>query len=187
MIEGDNLEVLKLLQKSYAGKVIMIYIDPTYNTGIDFIYTDNFRNNIRNYMELTGQVDGEGRRTSSNTEASGQFHTEWLNMMYPRLKLTHYLLKLDHSNIRSWQPDRDDLEKTLLDYNEHIIEGRSKSDLLFELLLKLGLELELTIAIEEKTIANKTVFSIGAGVLMVCLANLFSSTVVLPMTYTKPF
>ena len=87
MIEGDNLEVLKLLQKSYAGKVKLIYIDPPYNTGKDFIYRDNFRDNMRNYLELTGQVDGNDRKLSSNTEASGRFHTDWLNMMYPRLRL----------------------------------------------------------------------------------------------------
>ena len=92
MIEGDNLEVLKLLQKSYAGKVKLIYIDPPYNTGKDFIYPDNYRDNIANYLELTGQVDSENRKLSSNTEASGRFHTDWLNMMYPRLKLARNLL-----------------------------------------------------------------------------------------------
>ena len=76
MIEGDNLEVLKLLQKSYAGKVKLIYIDPPYNTGNDFVYPDDYRDNIRNYLELTGQTDGENRRLSSNTEASGRFHTD---------------------------------------------------------------------------------------------------------------
>lgn len=94
MIEGDNLEVLKLLQKSYAGKVKLIYIDPPYNTGKDFVYPDNFQDSIRNYLELTGQVEG-GRKISSNTEASGRFHTDWLNMMYPRLKLAHSLLQRD--------------------------------------------------------------------------------------------
>ena len=92
MIEGDNLEVLKLLQKSYAGKVKLIYIDPPYNTGKDFIYPDNYRDNMRNYLELTGQVDGNHRKLSSNTEASGRFHTNWLNMMYPRLRLARNLL-----------------------------------------------------------------------------------------------
>jgi adenine-specific DNA-methyltransferase len=76
MIEGDNLEVLKLLQKSYSGKVKLIYIDPPYNTGKDFVYPDDFRDNIKNYLELTGQTDGEGRKISSNTEASGRFHTD---------------------------------------------------------------------------------------------------------------
>jgi adenine-specific DNA-methyltransferase len=95
MIEGDNLEVLKLLQKSYAGKVKLIYIDPPYNTGKDFVYPDDFRDNIRNYLELTGQVGEEGRKLSSNTEASGRFHTDWLNMIYPRLKLAHSLLDDD--------------------------------------------------------------------------------------------
>ena len=91
MIEGDNLEVLKLLQKSYAGKVKLIYIDPPYNTGKDFVYPDNFQDNIKNYLELTEQVEG-GKKISSNTEASGRFHTDWLNMMYPRLRLAKTLL-----------------------------------------------------------------------------------------------
>lgn len=94
MIEGDNLEVLKLLQKSYAGKVKLIYIDPPYNTGKDFVYPDNFQDNIRNYLELTGQVEG-GRKITSNTEASGRFHTDWLNMMYPRLRTCRQLLAQD--------------------------------------------------------------------------------------------
>jgi len=92
-IEGDNLEVLKLLQKSYHKKVKMIYIDPPYNTGGDFIYPDDFHDNIKNYLELTGQTDGEGRRLSTNAETSGRYHTDWLNMMYPRLKLARNLLK----------------------------------------------------------------------------------------------
>ena len=91
MIEGDNLEVLKLLQKSYAGKVKLIYIDPPYNTGKDFVYTDNFQDNIKNYLELTGQVEG-GAKVSSNTEAGGRFHTVWLSMMYSRLKACRTLL-----------------------------------------------------------------------------------------------
>lgn len=94
MIEGDNLEVLKLLQKSYAGKVKLIYIDPPYNTGKDFVYPDNFQDNIKNYLELTGQTEG-GAKISSNTDASGRFHTDWLNMMYPRLKLARALLRDD--------------------------------------------------------------------------------------------
>ncbi|MCY4091986.1 MAG: site-specific DNA-methyltransferase [Caldilineaceae bacterium] len=92
MIEGENLEVLKLLQKSYAGKVKLIYIDPPYNTGKDFVFPDDYRDNIRNYLELTGQIDDENRKLSSNSEASGRFHTVWLNMMYPRLKLARNLL-----------------------------------------------------------------------------------------------
>lgn len=95
MIEGDNLEVLKLLQKSYSGKVKLIYIDPPYNTGGDFVYPDDYRDNIQNYLELTGQIDATGRRLTSNTEASGRFHTDWLNMMYPRLFLARQLLRED--------------------------------------------------------------------------------------------
>jgi len=95
MIEGDNLEVLKLLQKSYAGKVKLIYIDPPYNTGNDFVYPDNFKDSIKNYLELTGQVGEGGNKLSTNTESNGRFHTDWLNMMYPRLKLAHELLSPD--------------------------------------------------------------------------------------------
>lgn len=95
MIEGDNLEVLKLLQKSYAGKVKLAYLDPPYNTGKDFVYPDDFRDNIKNYQMLTGQVDSDGRKISSNTESGGRFHSDWLNMIYPRLKLTHSLLRHD--------------------------------------------------------------------------------------------
>lgn len=94
-IEGDNLEVLKLLQKSYYGKVKMIYIDPPYNTGKDFVYEDDFRDAIENYKEITGQVDGEGNRADTNTETNGRFHTDWLNMMYPRLRLARNLLTED--------------------------------------------------------------------------------------------
>ncbi len=95
MIEGDNLEVLKLLQKSYAGKVKMIYIDPPYNTGKDFVYRDDFRDSIGNYLAITGQTDSDGRKATSNSESSRRFHTDWLNMMYPRLKLARELLRSD--------------------------------------------------------------------------------------------
>ncbi len=94
-IEGDNLEVLKLLQKSYYGKIKMIYIDPPYNTGKDFVYPDDFHDSLENYKKLTGQVDSEGNRLSTNTEASGRYHTDWLNMMYPRLRLARNLLTDD--------------------------------------------------------------------------------------------
>ena len=95
MIEGDNLEVLKLLQKSYAGKVKLIYIDPPYNTGNDSIYFDDYSDNIANYLEFTLQIDSNGNPLNSNAETSGRFHTNWLNMMYPRLKLAHMLLSQD--------------------------------------------------------------------------------------------
>lgn len=94
-IEGDNLEVLKLLQKSYYKKIKMIYIDPPYNTGKDFVYKDDFRDNIKNYKQITGQLDSEGKNISNNPETSGRYHTDWLNMMYPRLKLAKNLLKND--------------------------------------------------------------------------------------------
>lgn len=94
-IEGDNLEVLKLLQKSYLGKVKIIYIDPPYNTGNDFIYPDNYSENLSTYLEYTGQIDGEGKRFSTNTETDGRFHSKWMNMMYPRLFLAKNLLRDD--------------------------------------------------------------------------------------------
>lgn len=94
-IEGDNLEVLKLLQKSYNNKIKVIYIDPPYNTGKDFVYKDNFRDGIENYLEQTGQVDSEGNLLSANSESNGRFHSEWLNMMYSRLKLARNVLTED--------------------------------------------------------------------------------------------
>ena len=94
-IEGDNLEVLKLLQKSYHGKIKMIYIDPPYNTGKDFVYKDNFTDNIENYKEITGQINKEGIKLTTNTETNGRYHSDWLNMMYPRLKLARNLLTDD--------------------------------------------------------------------------------------------
>lgn len=94
-IEGDNLEVLKLLQKSYANKVKMIDTDPPYNTGKEFIYPDKFQDNLDTYLRYTGQKGDEGFKTSSNTEGSGRYHTNWLNMMYPRLKLARNLLRDD--------------------------------------------------------------------------------------------
>ena len=94
-IEGDNLEVLKLMQKSYANKVKMIYIDPPYNTGKDFVYKDNYKDNLKNYQQVTGQVDDEGNKLSTNSDSDGRYHSNWLNMMYPRLRLARNLLKDD--------------------------------------------------------------------------------------------
>ncbi|AMV73399.1 site-specific DNA-methyltransferase [Desulfuromonas carbonis] len=95
IIEGDNLEVLKLLQKPYHGKVKMIYIDPPYNTGNEFIYPDNYREGLQDYLRYSGQVDEAGVKQSTNTETSGRFHSNWLNMMYPRLFLARNLLRED--------------------------------------------------------------------------------------------
>lgn len=111
-IEGDNLEVLKLLQKTYAGKVKTIYIDPPYNTGNEFIYPDKFQDNLDTYLKYTGQVDDEGAKFSSNTETGGRKHTNWMCMMYPRVKLAKNLLSEDgvlfvsiddneHSNLKN--------------------------------------------------------------------------------------
>jgi adenine-specific DNA-methyltransferase len=86
-IEGDNLEVLKLLQKSYYGKVKMIYIDPPYNTGKEFIYPDKYSESLETYLAYAGLMDDEGKKFYTNTAAEGRFHTKWLNMMYPRLYL----------------------------------------------------------------------------------------------------
>lgn len=94
-IEGDNLEVLKLLQKGYHGRVKMIYIDPPYNTGNEFIYPDNFREGIDDYLRYSGQVSGDGIKLSTNTETGGRYHSRWLNMMYPRLFLARNLLRED--------------------------------------------------------------------------------------------
>lgn len=94
-VEGDNLEALKLLQKAYYGRVKMIYIDPPYNTGKDFVYKDNYRDSIANYKAATGQTDENGRPYTSSAEATGRAHTAWLNMMYPRLKVARNLLRTD--------------------------------------------------------------------------------------------
>lgn len=94
-IEGDNLEVLKLLQKSYYGKVKMIYIDPPYNTGNEFIYPDNYSESLDTYLAYAGLIDSEGKRFATNTPNEGRFHTKWLNMMYPRLYLARNLLRED--------------------------------------------------------------------------------------------
>lgn len=94
-IEGDNLETLKLLQKSYYGKVKMIYIDPPYNTGKEFIYPDKYAESLDTYLAYTGQVDAEGKKFSTNTETGGRYHSNWLNMMFPRLFLARNLLRDD--------------------------------------------------------------------------------------------
>ena len=91
-IEGDNLEVLKILQRHYHGKIKMIYIDPPYNTGKDFVYPDNYKEGLETYLEWTRQVNEEGKKVSSNSESEGRYHSNWLNMMYPRLKLARNLL-----------------------------------------------------------------------------------------------
>ncbi len=95
IIEGDNLEALKLLQKAYLGKVKMIYIDPPYNTGNDFIYPDNYTESLQTYLEYTNQVDAEGRKFGTNSDTDGRFHSRWMNMMYPRLYLARNLLRDD--------------------------------------------------------------------------------------------
>ncbi|MCX7754802.1 MAG: site-specific DNA-methyltransferase, partial [Anaerolineales bacterium] len=94
-IEADNLEALKLLQKSYAGRIKMIYIDPPYNTGNDFIYEDDYAEPLEAYLKRTGQIDEAGRKLTTNTRASGRFHSRWLSMMYPRLLLARQLLRDD--------------------------------------------------------------------------------------------
>ena len=94
-LEGDNLEVLKLLQKSYYGKVKMIYIDPPYNTGKEFIYPDDYSESLETYLKYAGLTDGNGRKFATNTANEGRFHTKWLNMMYPRLYLARNLLRDD--------------------------------------------------------------------------------------------
>ena len=94
-IEGDNLDVLKLLRETYLGKVKMIYIDPPYNTGNDFVYKDDFAGNADEYLDKSGQFDDEGNRLVQNTESNGRFHTDWLNMIYPRLKVAKDLLSDD--------------------------------------------------------------------------------------------
>lgn len=94
-IEGDNLEVLKLLQETYLGKIKVIYIDPPYNTGSDFVYEDDFAQSAEEYLAISGQLDDEGNRLFQNSDSNGRFHTDWLNMLYPRIKIAKDLLKDD--------------------------------------------------------------------------------------------
>lgn len=94
-IEGDNLEVLKLLQKAYFGEVKLVYVDPPYNTGKEFIYPDKYAENLETYLSYTGQIDTDGRKFSTNTDSSGRFHSRWINMLYPRLYLARNLLSDD--------------------------------------------------------------------------------------------
>jgi adenine-specific DNA-methyltransferase len=143
IIEGDNLEVLKLLQKSYLGKVKMIYIDPPYNTGNDFIYPDNYSESLDTYLQYTGQVDAEGKKFSTNTETDGRFHSKWLNMMYPRLYLARNLLREDgaifvsindaeFSNLRRCMDDvfgEECFIGTLVWKSRHNVDSRNKTAL----------------------------------------------------------
>lgn len=116
-IEGDNLEVLKLLHETYLGKIKMIYIDPPYNTGNDFVYADDFAQSTDEYLENSGQFDDEGNRLVKNLDSNGRFHTDWLNMIYPRLKLAKDLLSdegvifisIDDSEIRNLKNVCDDI------------------------------------------------------------------------------
>jgi len=114
-IEGDNLEVLKILQKHYHNKIKMIYIDPPYNTGKDFVYPDNYREGLETYLEWTGQVAQGGRRISTNSETEGRYHSNWLNMMYPRLKLARNLLTDDGAIFISIDDNEVDNLKKLCD------------------------------------------------------------------------
>jgi len=161
MIEGDNLEVLKILQKSYAGKVKLIYIDPPYNTGKDFVYPDDFQDNIKNYLELTGQVEG-GRKVSSNTEASGRFHTDWLNMMYPRLKLARNLLREDGFFVISI--DDNELSNLRIAVNEVLGEENFVAVLVFDRnrkndakLFSVGHEYMVVYARDKRLLAEKNI------------------------------
>lgn len=112
-IEGDNLEVLKILQKHYHGKIKMIYIDPPYNTGKDFVYPDNYKEGLSAYLEWTKQVNDEGKRLSTNSDSEGRYHSNWLNMMYPRLKLARNLLTLDGAIFISIDDNEQDSLKRL--------------------------------------------------------------------------
>lgn len=115
-IEGDNLDVLKLLQETYLGKVKMIYIDPPYNTGNDFVYEDDFSEDAEGYVyERSGQYDEQGNRLVQNTESNGRFHTDWLNMIYPRLKLAKNLLSEDGAIFISIDDNEQENMKKLCD------------------------------------------------------------------------
>lgn len=125
-IEGDNLQVLKLLREDYLGKIKMIYIDPPYNTGNDFVYRDDFSQSADEYAENSGQTDEEGNRLFANTESNGRFHTDWLNMIYPRLKVAKDLLSEDGVIFISMDENEiDNLEKVCNEiFGEHNMVGK---------------------------------------------------------------
>ena len=114
-IEGDNLEVLKLLQETYLGKIKMIYIDPPYNTGSDLVYNDKYSVSPDEWDEMSGELDEYGNRLTQNTESNGRFHTDWLNMIYPRLKLARDLLTDDGVIFISCDDSEQENAKKLLD------------------------------------------------------------------------
>ena len=114
-IEGDNLEALKILRETYMGKIKMIYIDPPYNTGNDFVYKDNFKQSTEDYLKSSGDIDEEGNRMEVNGESNGRFHTNWLNMMYPRLVLARDLLMDDGVIFTSIDDNEVDNLKKLFD------------------------------------------------------------------------
>lgn len=121
-IEGDNLEVLKLLHETYLGKIKMIYIDPPYNTGNDFVYADDFKQNSEEYLTNSGQYDNAGNQLVQNTENNGRFHTDWLNMIYPRLKLAKALLCEDGVIFISIDDkEQDNLKKYVMKFLDHKI------------------------------------------------------------------
>lgn len=124
-IEGDNLEVLKLLQETYLGKIKMIYIDPPYNTGNDFVYEDDFAQSTDEYLENSGQFDEDGNRMVQNTESNGRFHTDWLNMIYPRLKLAKDLLTPDGAIFISIDDNEQTLKSSVKKYLVSPIKLRS--------------------------------------------------------------
>ena len=157
-IEGDNLEVLKLLQKSYAGKIKMIYIDPPYNTGKDFVYKDNYKDNLKNYQEVTGQIDSEGNKTSTNSDSDGRYHSNWLNMMYPRLRLARNLLKED--GVIFMSIDENELDNLIKLGNEVFGESNKISEIVWE---------KKTGASDSKTISSVTEY------VLIYLKNINSS------------
>lgn len=136
IIEGDNLEVLKIMQKSYLGKIKVIYLDPPYNTGKDFIYPDNFTESLQTYLEYTGQVDSQGKKFGSNTETDGRFHSKWMNMMWPRLYLARNLLtqdgiiliSIDESEVNNLKKICDEIYGEENFAGEIILKNSSKND-----------------------------------------------------------
>lgn len=129
-IEGDNLEVLKILQKHYHGKIKMIYIDPPYNTGKDFVYPDNYKEGLDTYLEWSKQVNEEGKKLSSNSESEGRFHSNWLNMMYPRLKLARNLLTAD--GVMAVSIDDDEIPRLRMILEEIFGEGNFYAQIVWQ-------------------------------------------------------
>lgn len=211
-IEGDNLEVLKLLQETYLGKIKMIYIDPPYNTGSDLVYNDDFSKSTTEYIASSGYLDENGNRLVENLESNGRYHTDWLNMIYKNiceigkerirragrkikedsplttqdLDIGFRVLKCDTSNMKEVYYNPAEYEASLFPrLEDNIKEDRTPEDLLFQVMLDLGVL--LSSKIEETTIAGKKVFNVEDNYLIACFDSNVTEETIKAIAKQKPY